>query len=267
MQQTKLIMGMPITIEVVDQGVLPQNLEEVFRFFRKVDAQFSPYKKTSEVSMLNRKELEFSDVSPEMEEILTIAKTIKEKTNGYFDVTARGFFDPSGVVKGWAIKKAAEILSRNGFQNFFVDAGGDIQVSGLNAEKKQWSVGIRHPFAADKIVKTVRITGGIATSGTYLRGDHIYDPHRKGKKIEEIVSLSVIAHDVLTADLYATAAFAMGKKGIFFIEEVEGLEGYMIEREGMATYTSGFEKYVERGLTSKEEKSTDSFRGDTSQFV
>lgn len=244
MKLTKLIMGMPITIEAVDRSVLKKDLEEVFRFFRKVDAQFSPYKKTSEVSRLNRKEITFAQASVEMREVLLLAEKAKQETQGYFDVTARGFFDPSGIVKSWAIKKAYELLEQKGFSNFFVDAGGDIQVCGKNAKNEVWEVGIRHPFVTDKIVKSVRIPGAIATSGTYLRGDHIYDPHRKAKRIEDVVSLTVIAGDIVTADVLATASFAMGRNGIVFLEKTAGVEGYMIDREGTATFTTGFEKYV-----------------------
>jgi len=51
---------------------------------------------------------------------------------------------------------------------------------------------------------------------------------------------------VFEADRFATAAFAMGRKGIQFIEELPGFEGYMIDAQARATYTSGFERYVLR---------------------
>jgi thiamine biosynthesis lipoprotein len=49
---------------------------------------------------------------------------------------------------------------------------------------------------------------------------------------------------VYEADRFATAAFAMGKRGIQFIEKLVGFEGYMIDVEARATLTSGFERYV-----------------------
>jgi len=85
---------------------------------------------------------------------------------------------------------------------------------------------------------------GIATSGSYVRGDHIYDPHRPREKVTDIVSLTVIGPDVLEADRFATAAFAMGKAGIHFIEDQTGLEGYSVDARGIATQTSGFGAYV-----------------------
>jgi thiamine biosynthesis lipoprotein len=116
---------------------------------------------------------------------------------------------------------------------------------GKNTEGGEWSVGIRNPFNIHEVVKVVYPRGrGIATSGSYIRGDHIYNPHKPEEKIKEIVSITVIGPDVLEADRFATAAFAMGKDGIGFIERLEGFEGYAIDAHGIATMTSGFEAYT-----------------------
>ena len=85
---------------------------------------------------------------------------------------------------------------------------------------------------------------GIATSGTYIRGQHIYNPFKKEDLITDIVSLTVIGPNVYEADRFATAAFAMGKEGINFIEQLPGLEGYIIDKNGVATMTSKFNDYV-----------------------
>jgi len=77
-----------------------------------------------------------------------------------------------------------------------------------------------------------------------VRGQHIYDPHEPGRPIEDIVSLTVIGPDVLEADRFSTAAFAMGKAGIRFVEELRGFEGYMVDAGGVATQTSGFKGFV-----------------------
>ena len=99
--------------------------------------------------------------------------------------------------------------------------------------------------APAQIVKTI-VPGdrGVATSGTYVRGQHVYDPHAPGQRLDEVVSLTVIGPDIYEADCFATAAFAMGRAGILFIEQLDGFEGYMIDKYGQATLTSGFEGYV-----------------------
>ena len=156
-----------------------------------------------------------------------------------------GKIDPSGLVKGWAIQKASNILTEKGFKNFYVEAGGDIQVQGNNADNKPWNVGIKNPFNQKEIVKVVYLHNqGMATSGTYIRGQHIYNPFKANELLNNIVSLTVIGPNVYEADRFATAAFAMGKEGINFIESLKGFEGYMINKEGLATMTSGFDKYT-----------------------
>ncbi|MGH7250169.1 MAG: FAD:protein FMN transferase, partial [Minisyncoccia bacterium] len=164
----------------------------------------------------------------------------------YFDIKRPdGKYDPSGLVKGWAILKASEILKKEGYKDFYVDAGGDIEASGKNKEGKPWEIGIRNPFNTKEIVKKLSVENkGIATSGVYARGEHIYNPKNPNEKIENVASLTVIGSNVYEADRFATAAFAMGAKGIYFIENLPSFEGYMIDQNGIATFTSGFGKYV-----------------------
>ena len=84
----------------------------------------------------------------------------------------------------------------------------------------------------------------MATSGFYQRGRHIYNPHAADDLLDEVVSLTVVGPNVFEADRFATAAFAMGSDGINFIESRPGLEGYMIDKAGMATMSSGFGQYL-----------------------
>ena len=244
MKQTRLLMGMPITIEVVDSTVTQDDLDKVFAYFVSVDDTFSTYKATSEISKINRGELSAAQYSEDMKTILALSEQTKKDTHGYFDIQHNGMFDPSGIVKGWAIQNAAHMLKAWGFRHFYVDAGGDIQVSG-NKDGKPWRVGIRNPFNRTENVKVLALTNrGIATSGTAIRGQHIYDPYNRDTMLLDIVSITVIGPNIYEADRFATAAFAMGKKGIQFIEKLAGFEGYMIDAQARATFTSGFERYV-----------------------
>lgn len=249
MKQTRIIMGMPITVEIIDTSATEENVEKIFDYFIAVDNRFSTYKKNSEISRINRGEISEEKYSPEMKEFFHLSRETKKTTDGYFDIVHNNIIDPSGLVKGWAIYNAAKILKGNGFKNFYVEAGGDIQVLGKNAKGEKWKVGIKNPFNQKEIVKVVYLsTEGIATSGTYIRGQHIYSPKENGKEIHDIISLTVIAPNIYEADRFATAAFAMGKKGIHFIEMQKKLEGYMIDKDGIATYTGGFEKFLIPGF-------------------
>lgn len=241
MPDTRLIMGMPITIEVVgDVGGAAR--ESAFQYFSAIDARFSPYKQDSELSAMNRGELTLDGLSPDMRVVLDLAELTRHETMGYFDIRRPdGRTDPSGLVKGWAIRNAALGIEAAGYGNYFVEAGGDIQCRGYNALGQRWRVGIRSPFEQTQIVK-VLVPGdsGIATSGAYVRGQHIYDPHAAGAAPDELASITVVAADIYEADRFATAAFAMGRAGIGFIEDMPGLEGYAIDRDGLATMSSGF---------------------------
>lgn len=245
MKQTRLIMGMPVIVEVVDASVTTEAFDHVFAYFEYVDAKFSTYKPTSEISQINRGELALVDASDDMQLIFALAEQTRQETNGFFDIRQGDYIDPSGVVKGWAIDNAAELLFAEGYENLYVDAGGDVQVMGKNAQGENWRLGIRNPFNPTQIVKTVALTDcGIATSGTYLRGNHIYNPLDSEDALDEIVSLTVIGPDVYEADRFATAAFAMGREGILFVEQLDGFEGYMIDKRGKATMTTGFAHYT-----------------------
>lgn len=245
MRETRPIMGMPITVEVVGSvgPALRDALEESFHYFTLVDELFSTYKPGSEIMRINRGEITQEAWSGEIQEVFDLAEKTKQESRGFFDIKKPdGTLDPSGIVKGWAINNAADILHHCGFKNFSIEAGGDIQTNGTNAEGLPWSVGIQHPTEAGKIIKVLYPRGqGVATSGSYTRGNHIYNPHEPQKPIHDILSITVIGLNILEADRFATAAFAMGKPGIEFIESVSGLEGYMVDSNGIATMTTQFE--------------------------
>lgn len=242
MKQTRLLMGMPISIEVVSSQASEALFDRVYDYLTYVDQTFSPYKPTSLVSQLNAGQYPETTWSSDFQEVVHLCQQTQAETNGYFNPWHQGVFDPSGVVKGWAIQNAAERLKREGFRNFYVEAGGDIQLLGRNNQGKPWQVGIRNPFG-EGICRILTLeSGGVATSGTYRRGQHIYNPHQAGP-LTEIASLTVVGETVLDADRFATAAFAMGRSGIELIAQL-GLEAYQISTNHLATFTTGLSRYL-----------------------
>lgn len=242
-------MGMPVTVEIADTAALPNEIETAIRaafdYFTYIDEKFSTYKTTSEITAINEGRLTPEQWSEDMKTVFTLSAKTNWLTDGYFDIRRPdGKYDPSGLVKGWAIWNAAKLVEARGYKNFYVDAGGDVQTCGKNAEGLPWTVGIKNPWNEKENVKVVRVSGeGVATSGTYIRGEHIYDP-KTGKPANEIASLTVVGPNIYEADRLATAAFAMGRKGIGFIEQLPDVEGYMIDKEKIATMTSDFKKYL-----------------------
>jgi thiamine biosynthesis lipoprotein len=236
---------MPITVEIVSDKDVSDLFDRVYAFFAEVDSNYSPFKTDSMVARVNRRELAPTAAGDEMLSLLSLADLTRQQTGGYFNVWRDGRFDPSGIVKGWAIYQAATIIREAGFTDFDVDAGGDIQIYGCNPQAERWRVGICNPFDPTQVVKTLAVTDcGVATSGLYQRGRHIYNPHAADDLLDDIVSLTVVGPNVFEADRFVTAAFAMGRAGIAFIESRPGFEGYMIDHDGIATLSSGLGRFL-----------------------
>jgi thiamine biosynthesis lipoprotein len=208
------IMGMPVTVS----GVEAEAAQAVFNWLRRVDALFSTYRAGSEISRIDRGELAIADADPLVSEVLARCKRVREETDGYFDMRASGRLDPSGLVKGWAVERAAALLEASGERRFCVSAGGDLVVRG-----GPWRVGIRHPGRRRRLAAALTVRdAAVATSGAYERGAHVLDPHTR-RPAAGARSVTVVGPDLATADAYATAAFAMGTAGP---EWTAGLDGY-----------------------------------------
>jgi FAD:protein FMN transferase len=182
----------------------------VFAWLRFVDATFSTYDPRSEICRLNRGELSLAAAHPLVREVLDRCDELRTATGGAFEARAPlpGALDPTGLVKGWAVERAAALLERSGARRFLIDAGGDVALRG-----GPWRVGIRHPLLRGRLAAVLALhDAAVATSGAYERGPHVVDP-RTGRPATGALSVTVVGPDLATADAYATAAFAMGEDG------------------------------------------------------
>jgi thiamine biosynthesis lipoprotein len=238
-------MGMPVTVHVVDDNARDEALDAVFDDFNLLDGTFSTYLLESAVSRINRGELQLEDAGQLVNHAVELCRLYERATDGYFSAWIDGYFDPSGLVKGWAIDRACSILDGYRYNDYFVDAGGDVQTHGQNANGTAWRVGIRHPVERAKVARVVLASGlAVATSGTYEKGEHIRDP-RSSTPANAWLSFTVVGPDILQADVYATAGFAMGIAGLDFVSRSAGYEAYGIDRQLRATYTAGFDALCE----------------------
>ena len=242
-------MGMPVTVQVVDDKARSEAIDAVFDDFGLLDRTFSPYLQESAVSRINRGDLRSEDAGRLVNQAIDLCRLYEHATGGYFSAWIGGRFDPSGLIKGWAIDRACSILDRNGYHDYYVDAGGDVQTRGRNANGGPWRVGIRHPVERDKVARVVLASGlAVATSGTYEKGEHILDPH-SGKPVNAWQSFTVVGPDILQSDVFATACFAMGSAGLEFISHLAGYQAYAIDNYLRAHYTSGFDALCETAAT------------------
>jgi thiamine biosynthesis lipoprotein len=229
-------MGMPVTVELGADGSADL-IERVFDWLHEVDRTFSTYKPDSAISQINRGELAEADAPETVREVLAKCRELKGATGGYFDAWRGGKVDSSGYVKGWAVWEASRLVEREGGRNYYIEAGGDIQAGGRAEHGGPWRVGIRNPFQPAEIVKVLEVSdGAVATSGTYERGEHIYDPYT-GRPARGVASVTVVGPRIDQADVWATAAFAAGERAAEVVARA-GLECYVVGMDGVATMTS-----------------------------
>jgi thiamine biosynthesis lipoprotein len=222
------IMGCPISIDLRDEGVrLDGSMDAAFGWLREVDARFSPFRPDSEVCRFDRGEVAAREVSAELREVLDLCDHYERRSGGAFRAWLPGCgFDPCGVVKGWAVQRAGEMLRHAGARRFCINAGGDLFAAG-----GPWRVGVRHPDHADLLCTVLSVSdGAVATSATYERGGHIIDG-RTGCPARGLLSITIIAGDLTTADATATAAFAMGAYGAHWAAAQPGCTVFAVDTE------------------------------------
>jgi thiamine biosynthesis lipoprotein len=241
-------MGTVIGIDLRDAHVASSALDEAEGWLVAVDARFSPFRPTSEISRLARGGLDLDDCPADVRYVLGRCEALRLESGGAFDIRAaglRGGLDPSGYVKGWAVEEAAHILEAGGARNYLINGGGDVLARGAPEAGRGWVVGIRHPLEADQVVARVQPPAdatrfAVATSGGYERGDHIVDA-RTGLAATDWLSLSVAGPSLAQADACATAAFAMGRAGLAWLAGLPGYEGYAIDQNLRPSWTTGFD--------------------------
>ena len=209
------VMGLPVSLAVRgDPAGLEAAWSEVVTELRWAETVFSTWRPDSAVSRLRRGELRLSDCPPEVAEVLALGERAEEETSGAFSVRlpdADGLrrLDPTGVVKGWAAQRASRHLAGLDTDGWCLGAGGDV-VCATRRRGEAWRIGVEDPHDTRRVLAVVPVhTGAVATSGTAHRGAHIVDA-RTGAPPTGISSVTVVAEDLTTADVAATAAYALG---------------------------------------------------------
>jgi thiamine biosynthesis lipoprotein len=208
------VMGTVVSFDIRDASRAAERaVDQAVAWLHEVDARFSTYRVDSEIRRLDRGELSLSETSPDVRWVLDRCAALKAATGGFFDARAGGALDPSALVKGWAIERAADMLAAAGCRSFCISGGGDLVVRGGALPEPAWRVGIQHPDDRRAVAGVIAVGDlAVATSGTYERGPHLIDP-TTGAAPAGVVSVTVVGPDLGTADAYATAAFAMGLAG------------------------------------------------------
>jgi thiamine biosynthesis lipoprotein len=168
--------------------------------------------------------------------------------------------DFGGVAKGWAAHQAIKRLQAEGAARSgskcpaLIDAAGDIAISGPRADGSPWQVGVADPFHPDEEIEVLYLKqNGVATSGKdrrrWLRNGimhhHIIDPATGQPADSDLLTVTVIAPDVLQAEAAAKAVFILGSRaGLEWIESHPELAGLLILDNGEMIYSHHMEEYL-----------------------
>jgi FAD:protein FMN transferase len=250
LRHAEQVMGTVVSFDVPAAARADGSLTAAIRWLHWVDATFSTYQARSEVSRLGRGEVTLDDCAPEVAGVLAACEALGERSGGYFTAYPAGSLDPSGYVKGWAIERAAAILTEAGSAAHAVNGGGDVQCAGGRPDGTRagapWRLGIANPFLPGTLALTVEGRDfAVATSGIAERGAHIMDP-LAGRPASGLASITIIGESLTLADAYATAAFAMGpaRAREWASTAISGYDAYAVASDGATWRTPGLRKYL-----------------------
>jgi len=206
----------------------------------RANAVFSTWKPNSPMSLIRRHEMTIDEAPPEVARVLELCGLARDLSGGWFDPWLMpGGVDPTGLVKGWAADEALSVLGAAGVRAALVSAGGDLATFGGPEPGAPWRVGVRDPWANDKVACVVASPGAVATSGCYERGNHVVDP-RTGHPGTRCQSATVTGPELWLADALATGLLVVGEEGLAQIEAIPGYEGYVISETGSTASTRFF---------------------------
>jgi FAD:protein FMN transferase len=269
-RQAEPVMGTVVSFDVPAAARRDGSLDAAIRWLHWVDRVFSPYRPDSDATLLADGLVTVDACAPEMAEVIEACAFFRELSGGFFTASPWGRFDPSGYVKGWAIERAAGILTAAGSASHLVNGGGDVQcvgarlpaagrvgagagasgVSGTEPDTpaQPWRIGIADPFRPGRLALVVTaVDCAVATSGTAERGAHIVNP-RTGSPAAGLASLTVTSRSLALADACATAAFAMGPTlARDWLASLDGVQAYAITAAGETWQTAGFAAFIDRG--------------------
>jgi thiamine biosynthesis lipoprotein len=211
------IMGTAVSVHV--RAVEPTRPEieaavsRVFAHLRQVDRVLSTWRADSDLLRLQHGEA--GEVHAWVADVAELSLEAEERTDGLFRAWrsregGRTVFDPTGLVKGWAVAGAGAHLDVVPEIAWSIGAGGDVAVGsgpGPSATAPSWRIGLADPAYPGRVADLVTLRrGGVATSGSAERGGHVVDP-RTGRAVVRPGSVTVVGPDLLWADVWATAAW------------------------------------------------------------
>ncbi|HEY3548910.1 MAG TPA: FAD:protein FMN transferase [Propionicimonas sp.] len=246
------IMGLPMSIHVrgpqaPGDGVAGA-VETAFTQLRADEAMFSTWQPDSPVSRIKDGRDRLVDAHPRIRHVAALCELAGHRTGGSFAAwlpgpDGRQHFDPTGLVKGWAVEQAFTALLADlrkfGPHDALICAGGDIAVACSRTDTPSWVVAVEDPRDRSRTLRSLELrTGAVATSGTAARGKHIVDPST-GAAADGLLSATVIGPKLTWADVYATAAFVKGAAALPWIATLPDHAGILVGTDGAVSTVAG----------------------------
>ena len=251
-RRARPVMGTMASVHVHDDAssmVIDAAIDDLFAELDRLEAIFSTFRPTSEISRVNRGALDLAACSPEVIDVLDACTWLESASNGAFDIRPQGLagpLDPAGFVKGWATERASARLREHGLEHWYVSVGGDITLSGAPEPGQPWRVGLADPNQPGAIRAWLDVAeGAVATSGTAERGAHLWD-RRPGTAPSAFAAVTVLGPSLTWADAFATTVFVMGEDGFEWLAEFEGYAAVAIRADGSVAATAGVAEAVAR---------------------
>jgi thiamine biosynthesis lipoprotein len=149
--------------------------------------------------------------------------------------------DFSSIAKGYGVDVIGRLILDTGINDYLVEIGGEIVTSGLSPSGKKWVVGINTPrdnAKTNDLILDIDISDkALATSGNYrnffdINGhkySHTINPKTGFPQRSNLLSVSIITKDCMTADALATACMVSGFKwSKDIIENNDSIQGILI---------------------------------------
>ncbi|WP_353807317.1 FAD:protein FMN transferase [Agromyces sp. SYSU T00194] len=204
-------MGTMVTLIVPGGAGRADPVPRVARAFAALESRFSLYRDDTDLARVRDGTLALVDAAAVVRDAYALAMRWRNGTGGAFTPhRPDGVLDLDGIVKALAIEAAGDELDAAGVPDWCVDAGGDALVRGRGPRGAPWTAAVADPFDRGRVIATAVLDGtrrAIATSGTSERGAHVWSVPGD----EPLVQASVVADDIVTADVLATAVLAGGR--------------------------------------------------------
>lgn len=243
-------MGTTASLRFAGRTPEPALLGAIEAVCEHYDARFSLYRIDSELSRVNRGSLALHQASAVLRSSYADGLDWRARTNGAFTPhRPDGAIDLNGIVKAQAMSEAGALLDAAGEADWLLNVGGDIIGRGRIADAP-WSIGISDPGDRHGMLCVVQLEHdrrALATSGTAERGEHVWRHDRQHGASVFYRQVSVLAADIVTADVLATAILAGGQDQRDDAIARYPVEVLTVDDAGQITATRGLQRA--RGLT------------------